>query len=411
MSSIEVNPDELQRAARTLIARPLLRSGGPDANVAAVVRRPEYRQRLQRWFDHQLGWKLVVDRDVVRLHKVPASGCLHPEDAPSQRTCVLYCLLLVALEEIGEQVVISELADRVAVLARTRPEISPYDPARYRDRKELVSAIRQLVEHGALAPTRDDDVTKQDEQSFVAGTGNALYDVDHRAAALLLACPVPPSRAGTPAGLTRESVPDTQDGRNRHRRHVLMRKLVDEPALYFDDLAEDQLGYLHSQRHTLIRELHDVLGVRVEVRAEGIAIVDDELTDMVFPRERAAQFAALLLAGHLADEPGVRTRTTEFVSDERLAELAATITGNVERRRVRTIDQHPVTPDSVRAVAQKMLTALRLIEPVPGGIRVLPALGRYRGAADRPEWHAETSALFGTSPRGTVPHPEDPHDL
>ncbi|MGO1050873.1 TIGR02678 family protein [Crossiella sp. CA198] len=376
----ELETENLWLAARTLLVRPLLRSGGPDAAVAAIIRRSPYREQLQSWFEHNLGWKLVVDRDVIRLHKVPVSAATDEREAPNQRCCVLYCLALAALEECGEQTVISELGEKVSSLSATRVEIPTYDPAEFRDRRELTSAIRLLVEHGALVPTQDDAVTQQDERSYLHGAGNALYDVDHRAAALLLACPVPPSRAGTPSGLTQEAVPDTVDGLNRRRRHLLMRRLVDDPVLYLAELPEDQQNYFRTQRPMLVRELADMLDVRVEVRAEGAAIIDDELTGLRFPFERTPQFAALLLADALAEEPGVQTGQSAVVSDLRLIELSWSLADKVAEK-VKTIEQLPVTPTAVLSVARTVLVMLRLAEPVQGGLRVLPALARYRDAA------------------------------
>lgn len=380
--SAEVDPEEMRLAARTLLVRPLLRAGGPDARIAAIVRRPQYRTRLQHWFDHNLGWRLVVDRDVVRLQKVPESRAFHPADAPSQRCCVLYCLLLAGLEDCGEQTVISELAERVALLASSRPEIPGYDSTQFRDRRDLVKAIRLLVEHGALVPTRDEAATEQDEQSFVAGDGNAIYDVDHRAAALLMACPVPPTRAGAPGGLTRQPAPDTVDGVNRRRRHALMRRLVDDPVVYFDDLPDDQLEYFRLQRSILLRELKEMLDVQVEVRAEGVAVVDEKLTDLQFPKERTAQFAALLLAEAIAVEPGVNGGDNVVIGSGRLAELAAEVAVEVARK-VKTIEQRPVSADAVADVALKVLTALRIVEPVRGGVRPLAVLGRFRSPVHR----------------------------
>ncbi|WP_263253629.1 TIGR02678 family protein [Saccharopolyspora rosea] len=377
MSTPDMDLDELRSAARTLVCRPLLRAGGPEAKIAALVRRPAYRAELQRWFERNLGWRLVVDRDVVRLHKIPADSPAHSRDAPSQRCCVLYCLLLASLEECGEQTVLTELAEHVTLLAASRPGIPAYDATQLRDRRELVKAIRLLVEHGALVPTRDAAATQEDESAYVTGSGNAIYDIDHRAAALLLACPVPPTRAGTPAGLTDEPVPDTQDGHNRHRRHVLMRRLVDDPVLYLDDLPEDQQAYFYSQRHSLLRELERMLDVRVEVRAEGAAVIDDVLTDIRFPQDRTAQFAALLLAGALAEEPGVRSRENFVVGSDRLAEISHWLADKVGNY-VRTIQQHPVTPKTVLDAAREMLVELHLVELLPDGVRVLAALGRYR---------------------------------
>lgn len=386
----DVDIEDLRIAARTLLTRPLLRSGGPDAAVAAAIRRPLVRDRLQHWFDHNLGWKLVVDRDAIRLNKIPATTPCRPEDAPTQEVCVLYCLVLVALEEAGEQVVITEIEEVVTMLSGSRTEIPTFDPTRFSDRRRLVTVLRLMVDQGVLVSTRDMAVTERDETEYMSGTGNAIYDVDHRAAALILSCPVPPTRAGTPAGMLVEPLPETLSGHNRRRRHAIMRRLVDEPVLYLHELSDEEQAYFRSQRHALLREVEEMLDVRVEVRAEGAAIVDDELSDLRFPYERTAQFAALLLAGALAAEPAAGSEDGYVVSSERLRAISPWLAGKVLER-VKTIQSKPVTPDSVIEVAITVLAALRLVMPVPDGVQLLPALGRYR----HPEAVAEVADLFG----------------
>ncbi|WP_018685529.1 TIGR02678 family protein [Actinokineospora enzanensis] len=375
--------DDMRRAARMLLTRPLLRAGGEAADIAAAVRRPELRTRLQQWFDHNLGWELVVDRDVIRLNKVPTRTRCGEHDAPTQRTCVLYCLILAALEECGDQVVISEIAEMVGALASTRPEINSFDSDVFSDRRDLVRALRLLVDQGVLVHTRDAASTEKDERAYEKAEGNAIYDVDHRAAALILACPVPPTKAGTPTGMTAQPLPDTASGHNRRRRHGIMRRLVDEPVLYVHELTDDELTYYQSQRHALVREVEQVLDVRVEIRAEGAAVIDEELTDLRFPAERTPQFAALLLAGALAAEPGVGTDSAAVIARYRLEELASWLAGEVAGR-VKTIEGGVVTPESVLGAALTVLYALRLVEPAGDGVRALPALGRFRPSADTP---------------------------
>jgi uncharacterized protein (TIGR02678 family) len=377
MTTTDPDLDDLQRAARTLLTRPLLRSGGPDAAVAAAIRRPAVRDRLQQWFDQNLGWKLIVDRDVIRLNKVPSGTPCQPGDAPSQEVCVLYCLVLAALEEAGEQIVITEIADAVAGLSGVRSQLPTFDQAKFGDRRRLISVLRLMVAQGVLVPTADSGVTEQGEVEYLAGSGNAIYDVEHRAAALMLSCPVPPTRSGTPAGMLVEPVPETVSGYNRRRRHAIMRRLVDEPVLYFEELSDEERMYFRSQRHALVREIEEMLETRVEIRSEGAAIIDDELSDLRFPHERTAQFAALLLAEALAAEVLPGAEAGHVVSSERLYLLATEVAAKVQER-VKSIEAKPVTPQAVIEVTVSLLAALRLVEPVPDGTRLLGALGRYR---------------------------------
>lgn len=374
MTNPETNREDFQRAVRILLAKPLLTSAGGDADAIALVHSKE--DALQAWFRRNVDWQLHVGREVVRLFKIPERWPAFAAEAPNQRRCVLYCLVLAGLEDCGEQTVITELAEKVSVLAATREDLANYEPEHFRERQDFVAVLRTLREQGVLTPTRDTNTTDNDEYDYIHADGNALYDVNHRAAAVILSSPVAPSRAGHPDRLTAEAIPDTPEGLNRHRRVALTRWLVDTPALYFDELPDDQVSYFHSQRYLLLREIDEGVGGRVEVRAEGAALIDDELTDIRFPLERTAQFAALAYVEALACEP-TPNRAEPTVSEARLTEITEQVTERVCQV-ARTIAGQPVTAASVRSTALDVLAMLRLVEPMDGGLRLLPALGRYR---------------------------------
>ncbi|MBT2510752.1 DUF2398 family protein [Streptomyces sp. ISL-98] len=72
-----------------------------------------------------------------------------------------------------------------------------FDATVRRERFDLVAMVRLLGKHGVIPPpTREAVMTREEEKDYAAGNGNALYDVDHRTAALMPACPVPPTPAG-----------------------------------------------------------------------------------------------------------------------------------------------------------------------------------------------------------------------
>jgi uncharacterized protein (TIGR02678 family) len=396
----EAAREQIRQAARFLVRNPLLATNGKHSRTAALIH--DNGKFLKGWFDEYLGWPLVLERDVIRLVKVPAGPPAHEDDAPGRRCCVLFCLLLAALEDTGNQTVISELAETVTTIAAATTGITAYD-AEYSDRKALVQAIRLLVDTGALIPVRDIASTREDENKYVEEDGNALYDVDHRAAALLMACPTPPTRAGIPTGITRQSYPDTAEGANRRRRHDIMRRLVDTPAMYFDELPHDVQDYFRHQRTMFVRQLRDVLDVRLEIRAEGAAVVDDELTDVVFPKDTKDPYIALLFADSLVREPDAMDPST-VVWNTTLSRLADEITRDLVARNVRVTSAKEVLQTSL-----SVLSKLRLVELIRDeGIRLLPALGRYRNVQEPPPQQQEPdAALFPIPEDQTTPSDED----
>jgi hypothetical protein len=93
-----------------------------------------------------------------------------------------------------------------------------------------------------------------DEDAYVSGTGDVLYDVQRRVLAGLLAARHGPSTI-TADGfeerldqLTAESALDSDELRFRAIRQRLTRLLLDDPVLYYDELSDEELAYLTRQR-------------------------------------------------------------------------------------------------------------------------------------------------------------------
>jgi hypothetical protein len=147
--------------------------------------------------------------------------------------------------------------------------------------------------------------------------------------------------------------------------------------MYFTELPEDIQDYFRRQRMMFVRQLRDVLDVHLEIRSEGAAVVDDELSDLVFPKDTKDPHIALLFADALMREPEV--------SDPSTVVWGPTLTGIAEELR-RELVARGVRVNSakeVRQIALSVLTRLRLVEPTGDEeIRVLPALGRYRNVQE-----------------------------
>jgi uncharacterized protein (TIGR02678 family) len=102
--------------------------------------------------------------------------------------------------------------------------------------------------------------------------------------------------------LIEEQRPDTDDARNRELRLRVTRRLLDDPVVYFDDLEAAELDYLNKQRGRLLRRVEDAAGLVAEVRAEGIAMLDErgDVTDLEMPKDGTEGHFTLLVAEFLA---------------------------------------------------------------------------------------------------------------
>jgi uncharacterized protein (TIGR02678 family) len=372
---------ELQRAARALLKEPLLTVDGPHADDLRLVRR--HQAELRGWFERNAGWSLRVDAEAARLRKTPGTltDATHPAREPNRaaqpftrRRYVLLCLTLASLERGEAQVALGRLAEQV-VLAAGDPELAAagieFTLERRDERLDLAAVVRLLLRLGVLHRVAGD------EDAYVSGGGDVLYDVQRRVLAGLLAARRGPSLvqaedlAARLGELTEQTALDSDELRFRAIRWKLTRCLLDDPVLYYEDLADDELAYLTRQRGFLTSRITELTGLLPEVRAEGIAMVDpeDDLTDARMPEQGTHGHITLLLAGHLARAAGP-VGTAEL--ERRVRELAAEHGGFWSKSA-----REPGAEPELVAWALARLEALRLVTRTAEGVVARPALARY----------------------------------
>lgn len=379
---------DLARARRALLRHPLLTEAGPDPGALRAVRR--HAAELRAWFAEEAGWQLIVGPESARLRKTPADvrDATRParagrgQPAFSRRRYVLLCLALAALERSEQQTTLGLLAERVLAGA-SDPGLADagiaFTMERREERSDLIAVVRLLLAHGVLTRVAGD------EQSYLDARGDALYDVDRRVLATVLASPRGPSTIAADdhhervAALTRHSDADAEHAGSAAVRRRLARLLLDDPVVYTDDLDEDERAYLATQRALLARRLAEPCGLVPELRAEGTALLDPtgEATDAGLPEEGTDGHATLLLAEHLAADADRWHPVGEL--DEHVAALA--------ERHAAHWRKATQTPEGARDVCRRAverLEGLRLVERDGQGdaVRARPALCRY--AADEP---------------------------
>jgi uncharacterized protein (TIGR02678 family) len=385
---------ELQRAVRALLRRPLLLNNADGADEFRLVRR--HAAELRSWFDANTGWRLQVDSEVARLVKLAATheDASHPAREPrthlpfGRRRYVLICLALCVLERADAQITLGSLAEGVILAAgdeRLARAGVTFRLSGREERGDLVAVVRLLLELGVLARVAGD------EEAFVREAGDALYDVERRVLAVLVASPRGPSTIGASdfesrlQQLCAEPLPSTEDLRNRAVRQRLTRRMLDDPVVYYDELSPTELAYLTSQRAAMIKRISSVTGLAAEVRAEGIAMVDpkDELTDVRMPEIGTDGHVALLITEHLAGrtvayDGGARARsiTPPPCPESELHALVRRLAGE-HRGYWRRSTREPGAEIALVDHALERLEALRLVRREPGAVAPLAALTRF----------------------------------
>lgn len=384
--AVQLDPaelDDFQRAARLLLAHPLVTATHPRPGALALVRR--WEQVLRTEFSRVLHYHLDVAPTCARLVRRSATISAHrpalmPTGRPFTRWTYTYlCLVLAALEGLGQQTTISQLAEEVGRL-RAGDDALPVDLTRYDQRRALVDAVAWLEERGVLS-LRDGTT-----ESFL-DDGDALYDIDSDAASrLLVASPSVLREVTDAADFLAERYPPGDQWEQRRTSHRLARRLVTVPAVYYDDLPPDELAFARHRRTRLSDELERLTGCTVEARAEGLALVDAAIEPLArdpFPGRGAVAHAALLLGEQLCARAGDGEGSTRVVSapaaDEAWAEVVAA-------HGDRFTADYRADPDRLRRDAFALLDRLDLAGLAPdGAVAVRAALARYRPAVHRPD--------------------------
>jgi uncharacterized protein (TIGR02678 family) len=388
----EVAREERQRAIRALLQNPLLTADGPHGAEFGLIRR--HTDELRDWLAHQTNWTLQVTSELARLRKTPpeTTDCTRAArdlrtDAPFTRSrYVLLCLALAALERSERQTTLGRLAEAMLGFFAGDASLAAcglsFDLKSMDQRRDLVQVIRFLCDRRVLWRRQgDEDLFIKDAHSDV------LYNVNRPVLTGMLCVRRGPSTvtatglAERLAAIVEEPMPDTEEGQNRQIRIHLMRRLLDDPVLYYSSLEPRERAYLDRQRGIMLRQITDFTGLVPEVRAEGIAMLDPcgDLSDLALPEEGTEGHLILLMIELLTNR--LRERERESVGFSELCMHTASWIAEHKQHWRKDV----TAPDAERLLAEAAigrLEALGLVRRIPDGVQPLPALGRYTLAED-----------------------------
>lgn len=366
---------ERQQAARALLATPII-TAARQPELLHLIRR--HAAGLKSDFATQAGYHLVVESSFARLVKgplpdtSPARALARPSTGAAltptgYANLALVCATLFA-PGVGEQILISTLVEQVRSDAATAG-IELTDGLA--DRRHLVAAVLILIEWGVLAQ-QDGSVSAWGERR----QDEALLTINRALLPHLLAQPL--YVHDEPRELwQRAEIPVL-------RR--LRRRLIEDPLLPREDLDDEERDRLSRERTELTRQVDDLAGLVLEVRAEGALAYDPRggLSDVEFPGTGTVKQAALLLLDEFAGKgrPGDMVLRADgrriagtFVA---WADVDAALTSLSERFRAAWSTGYVENPDTLRDEVVALLAGLNLVDPLPDGLLLRAAAARYR---------------------------------
>jgi uncharacterized protein (TIGR02678 family) len=415
---------DYQRAVRLLLRHPLITSTWPDERALPRVRR--FSAQLRRDLTEAFGYRLELHGSTARLVRTadtldPDRPALTRSGRPFDRQRYAYLsLCLAVLGRAGLQITLSELADAVGSDAGRITGLG-FDPDSGADRRALVDAVGWLEDRGVVR------LTDGSSASWVGnpGAGEALYDIARDVVFALFRPPRVLQHVGSVRGLLERPITRGGNAERRAAAQAARRAMVESAVVYYADVTADVANHLRGA--ALPVDLHRLTGLRVERRAEGVALIDTaRLSVEQFPGAGSVAQAAVLLAVEMSDrvidpdgrrvkwmvapDPGNRQRdlisqidvglparpitppdeadpatptedaeTDEsrypFITDSFLREA---VTGILAQYGSAFGAAWHADPERLRAEAVALLQRFGLVAPVPGGVLVRPLAGRYR---------------------------------
>jgi uncharacterized protein (TIGR02678 family) len=161
--------------------------------------------------------------------------------------------------------------------------------------------VRLLADTGVLRKIDGD------ERLFLnrSPSADVLYDINRSVVAVLLnvSCSISAletSESANESSFAQRTARLVDDPTTQSR---LVRSMLDDPIVHFDELNESERTYFERHRSYLIRHVSDATGLVTEVRREGVAMVDDagDMTDIRIPDEGTDGHLTLLLVQWLGE--------------------------------------------------------------------------------------------------------------
>lgn len=383
-----IDAAQARQCARALLRRPLIRPAGPDGHLLPLMHR--HRHALQALFGSYLGYPLMIERRFARLYKRLDAQVGRGISGFTPRAYVYLALALTALAEAGRQALLSQLVADIRGAAAEAGITVNDDIVELR---ALSSALRHLVDLGVLEETEGTVVSVaqgQPSEALITISLDLLGLVTTR-----FLGPGSPAQKALATGL--------DDG------ILARRRLVEDPVVLYCDLPAREAEYLRAHQRDEDFWLDRYFGLQVEIRSEGIAVVDPDggLTDLPFPSGSTVSRMTLLAMAHLLEAAAPASEGRYLVTGGQVQDVCGRLSerypaawakdesSNIERLATRVTDLLVQVGLARRADDTVLLS--------PAASRWQPQTQEKKAAAESPAQPNNELTLFGDEDESDAP--------
>ncbi|MHB1128222.1 MAG: TIGR02678 family protein [Bacillota bacterium] len=295
-NSSERFKEEKQSCVQALLNRYwITKARDPDLFQAIRNRYDELRE----WFQEHCGFTLLVTRQFAKLEKVPgkAQSWMGFEEFYQPRDYALFtfCLWYMEGKSENEQFLLTDLVQEVRDhLLNGQVEL---DWTLYDHRLSMARALKKLKELGVLI------AVDGEEWEWVRGNSekNVLYECSALARYVLRRFPQDLTAYTTIEALGEGIYPETPEGQLKRRKHLVYRRLLQEPAVYDREWTEEERYYVLTQRRSILDQLGNTCGLEGERYREGLLFFYPHPSGEMelFPTAKSITDITLLLGGEV----------------------------------------------------------------------------------------------------------------
>lgn len=227
---------------------------------------------MKNFINGFLGWKLIVNSKLIKLEKIPAEAkpFMGIQEFQSPMDYCLLCALLIYLNDMDEggQFLLSELTEMIEKISA---EIIEVDMKKYSDRKSLVRMLKFAqdiyllkISEGSLYNVEND----LEREILYENTGLSVYFTVHHDRDI--------SEYRSYRDFENEEMIYTDSEKGYVRTNRVYRRLVLEPAMYWESNLDADSFYLKNQRNSISNYLNKYLGGRLDIHNGSAFYMADE---------------------------------------------------------------------------------------------------------------------------------------
>lgn len=254
---------------------------------------------MKRFIGEFTGWKLISNSKLIRLEKIPAEA--EPFMGISCFETILdYCLLcalLMFLDDIsdGGQFLLSEFTEHAEKVVSKEITV---DLTKYSDRKSLVRVMKFAEDIGMLKISEgtlvnlENDINREIlyENTGVSGYFSLHHDSDI-------------SGCRTWQELESPDILYSDNDRGFYRTNRVYRRLILQPAMYWEQKDDPDSLYLKNQRASISGHLNKYLDGRLDIcnNSAFYMLNEDNVFGKVHPSDKMLSGIVLFVCGEIRE--------------------------------------------------------------------------------------------------------------